>query len=76
MWIAEEASTAMSLVFRHDIRCLEDQIHALQLDLEQSKASEVSVRREASEQKARIEPDAQLNARRIHDNFQRESAQY
>ena len=73
---AEEASAVRHLGSCHEIRLLQDRIHALQLTLEQSETREISVRCETAEQGARIESNALLHTQRIYANFRREPAQY
>jgi len=54
-WISEEQTTARTLAFRHEIRCLEDRAHALQKNLELSETMEIAVRREAMERGTHLE---------------------
>ena len=69
LWRSEQASTVRNMDFQSEIRRLEDRAHALQRNLEQSEARETITRRAASEQRARIESDAQLHAQHVCDNF-------
>ena len=58
LWKTEEESTATSLFFRHEIRCLAERVRNVRRELEQSETREAKIRREAMGRSARIEADA------------------